>query len=260
MTRRALHLQAPRESGDGIDVRKAACGLPDVDLTESRVEVTCRRCKQQYKLALLAHLTEGLRERAEWVAPPAGPVVRGTTELTVAQERIARGPQPDDDEKPRVRWHSLKAAVQRWAAHVDEGASVKSSSAPSRFEGAPRGTAEGRVSNVERGVDDTVGVGQALAAAFVGGLAWGDVVLSAELCRELYVWRLAGRPNYSSAKRVCVQRHDTDTEELRLLACKVSGCEVTARHIALVTRAGNEQVRSYLEASGELQPQRRVAA
>lgn len=262
MSRRATHLRAPRRAGEGLDVHRSACGLQGVDLRETRAEVSCRKCKAAYARMLLEHLAVGIEERAAepWTPPPPTEVQRGVSDLgPVERAIVARSVRGDDGERRGPRWPNVKAAVQAWAAFVDEGASVASPSSPGRFEGMPKGTREGRVSNVERAVDDVLGVDRAMRSAFVGGARFGDVWFAPVLCREILAWHLAGRPVYSNSKRrECVQRHDVERADLVALACRITGHEVTPRQVGLVIKQGVAEVRAWLERTGELAP-RRVA-
>lgn len=217
-------------------------------------------------MLLLSHAAETLDA---WEPPPPGPVVRGTHELDVMSRGILNRSQRGEEDKRGPRWSSPKAAVQRWAAHVDEGASVLNSSVykytADGMNAARGGSREGRVSNVERNVDDTVSVGRALERMFVGGISWGFVSLSPELCREIFVWRHAGRPAFSSKRRECVRRMDVSVDDVVELACKrVCGCgfkesqcaRITRRHVALVMKRGNVELTAALVTTGELSPQK----
>lgn len=273
MSRRARHLERPRQQGHGLDEHAAVCGasVPAHELVRLAVEATCRTCQRlsrrtDYRLLLLSHATE---ELDHWEAPPPVPMVRGTHVLDhVSRGVLARSRVDDDGSRRGPRWSSTRAAVQRWAAHVDEGASVGTSSVY-RFTAdgahASRGTREGRVSNVERGVDDIVTVARTLENAFAGGMSWGRLSLSAELCREIYVWRLAGRPVHSSVRRECVRRVDASADDLVELACsRACGCgyrnstcvTITKRHIALIVKKGNAVLVDALVRSGEMSPPR----
>ena len=126
---------------------------------------------------------------------------------------------------------------------------------------------EGRVSNVERSVDDVVSVSKAIARMFSGGMSWGAVSLSPEMCREIFVMRHAGRPAFSSKRRECVRRIDASVDDVIEVACKhACGCgfresvcsTFTRRHMSLVMKQGNAGLTEALVLTGELAP-RKVA-
>lgn len=271
MSRRAQHLERPRRAGHGLDEHASVCGahVPASELVAHPAEATCKTCVRRargsaYRLLLLSHAAEALS--TPWQAPPATVVVRGTSELDAASRGIlARSHRGDDAGKRGPRWGSPKAAVQRWAAHVDEGATVLNSSVykytADGSHAARGGSREGRVSNVERSVDDVVNVDRVLARMYPAGMSWGYISLPPALCREVYVWRHAGRPVHSSTRRECVRRHDVTTDDLVELVCKrVCGCgfrdsvcaRITRRHVALVVRQGNVELTAALVKSGEL--------
>jgi hypothetical protein len=292
VSRRARHLEAPRAPGEGLDSHRAVCGarVPISELVHLPVDATCRQCLKsarspngayrraqagEYLRALVEHTREGMGEPVvtPWVPGPPGPVMRGTTDLGRHERAVLARSQRGDSDMRGPRWSSLKAAVQRWAAHVDEGSPINASSVY-RFTadsaGTAKGTREGRVSNVERAVDDIVSTDRVLRRMFPEGVTWGDIALPPELCREIFVQRHAGRPLYSGPRRECIRRIEVDMHHLIELACKVAcGCgmpaaedgvgrcvTVTSRHIALVVKRGNEQLMAALVATGEMSERR----
>ena len=360
MSKTATHLRSPV---GGLAQTSALCGTARATFADDYLAVTCRRCKAASKTG--KHRREVARAKLASLvaATPEAPFTPGSAvpyaspgvwKLEPGSVDVLAREGNSDRARPIPRFPSIAAAVQRWAAHVDEGASLRNSLAglmKTEDGDRIRSTAPaGRVSNVERSVDDVLGVVKAIEGAyaiattsaphpvrctvppvkartvrelmdagwleretkaraastlgcspnevrrigverdalgtnrgtvfegpapeaivhvhaaldgtFAGGMTWDGpprVYLSPALCREIFTQRHAGRPAFSSKKRECVQRHDVETEDLRVMACLVSGHEVTTRHIALVMRRGNDEVRDMLERSGELAPQRRSA-
>lgn len=290
MTRGALHLERPREDGHGLDEHAALCGSrADRDaLVAHPAEVTCKLCKRRVraltlaaakrqavalgaaprgriavKALLLSHAAEVTRREVTvgWYVPPVG-ATRLDDRARAIVERSLRDGAASDGDGERARWGSVRAALERAAGHLDEGASVSSSSAPSRFEGMPHGTREGRVSNVERGVDDVVGVLLAIERAYVGGMGWDGppaVRLTGSLCREVLLWRLVGRPlAYVRKSRAAVRRVPVDTEQIQEMALAREGVALTEHQVSLVVRQGTREVRKALERTGEMAPERKA--
>lgn len=294
MTRGALHLERPREDGHGLDEHVALCGSrSDRDaLVAHPAEVTCKLCKRRVraltlasakrqavalgaprggriaaKAMLLAHAAEDAGDveaeaTAGWYVPPVGATRLDERARAIVERSFRDAREPAEDDKPAARWGSVRAALERAAGHLDEGASVSSSSAPSRFEGMPHGTREGRVSNVERGVDDVVGVLLAIERAYVGGMGWDGppaVRLTGSLCREVLLWRLVGRPlEYRRKSRAAVRRVPVDTVQIIEMALAREGVALTEHQVSLVVRQGTREVREALERTGEMAAERKA--
>lgn len=205
------------------------------------------------RIAAKAHALEVVDSLVHAVRGPH-PAEYGARFLS-SRERslVERSKRGERAERVGPRYKNVRHMVEVAATYWDTGATVASSSAPSRFEGEPKGTAEGRVSNVERPVDNAIGALRAIAVAFKGGVVIGGYFYGEALCQELYVWRHAGRPVYSNAKRrECVMRKPVSTEELVDLAHAISGHPATPRHVALIIKRGNVSLREYGEKTGEL--------
>ncbi|MDQ3071612.1 MAG: hypothetical protein M3R55_18015 [Acidobacteriota bacterium] len=272
MSKTAMHLRSPV---GGLAQTAALCGTAKAVITPDYLAVTCRRCKAASKTgkhrrdlarAKLARLASEVTAAPFVSGSPVPYPSAGVWKLEPGSVDVLAREAGSDRARPIPRFPSIAAAVQRWAAHVDEGAGLRNSLAglmKTEDGDRIRGTAPaGRVSNVERSVDDVVGVARAINRAFAGGMTWDGpprVYLSPALCREIWTQRHAGRPAFSSKRRECIQRHETTAEDLRVMAAQVSGHEVTLRHIAIVMRQGNGEVREMLERSGELAPQWRSA-
>lgn len=246
-------MSATHKLHDSHGRRGALCKHPRASrLVTDGMDVTCRRCVALMRLAAIDRAREAVRELSKVDDGPR-PAEYGARFLSTRDRALVERSKRGGSERQGPRYKSVRHMVETAAAYWDCGATVKSSSAPNRFEGEPRGTAEGRVSNVERPVDNAIGAVRAIEEAYAGGVLVGGYHYSAPLCRELLVWRHAGEPVYSNAKRKeCVMRRPVDTERLVGLAVSISGNPATARHVALIVKRGNEALRAAGERTGEL--------
>lgn len=249
------HLEAQRQPGQGLDQHRAICGMSCTrgNLVDHPAATTCRLClrkvksdtKAAYKALLLSHAAE---ELDTFTPGPPVPVTRGAHILSLTELEILN----QTEAASRPAFGSVRQALAAFVAYRDEGASLASSSAPSRFEGIPKGTKDGRVSNVERQVDRVVAVARAFEAAYPNGLHLDDLHLPQALCRDVLLWHHVGRPVYSSKHRDCVQRHTVSTEWIIAQVERRIGTRLTERQIGSIVRTGSRFVAAWLRATREM--------
>lgn len=255
----AKHLRSMRKPGEGLDVHGSICGMrstPD-NLVEHPSQVTCRLCMRKAKADGRKHalstfkqlLVTHAREELEPFTPAPTSYTSSAHTLSPTDLRALNATMHARSED-RAAFSSPVAAAKALAGYLDEGASVTSSSSPSRFEGTPKGSRNGVESNVERQVDRVVGVRKALERAFAPGMAIGGLHLSQALCLEIFLWRHAGKPylvGRPGKRAECVARRKVDLGWIVQEVERVAQLTLTPHQVSLVVKHGNNALDDYLE-------------
>lgn len=241
------HLRKARELGEGLDVARSLCGKRG-DLVAHASEVNCGLCRRKLrsdtridiKRLLLTHAEEVLTHE-----PDALPY-RSRASMLSEGDRLAIARIVDGAEDTWSEFPSVKSAAKALAAYIDEGASLTSSSSPSRF-GAISQTRTGLVSNVERQVDRVVGVRVALDRAYRDGMRFGPTHVPPDVCFEVYLLRRVGVPYFTSKRRECVQRRELLVSRIVEIVAATAGLDLTAHQVGVIARAGDAGISEYLD-------------
>lgn len=299
MTAPRLHLLVPNATAEQRASKLALCGWfggANARLTESPAELVskdaCRWCRKRWaKLAaeqLLEGLPPGTRVGVDlgvgesftpvpWTPPPPlFPAPVGARELepvsvdALERARLGAG-------APARRWKSVGEALLTLFAHLDDGASVPSTSHPGRFTRVQHRNDPAAASTAQ--LDRLHGVAMAFAGAYrqprelyvqrvvaaagvgidgaadrVGaGLKLERVVVSVEAQRAILVWSLAGRAITVGKRRERIERRSLSPAEVADEARARFGLELTEHQVGLIAHAGARAVRERLRASGELE-------
>lgn len=218
----------------GMPVESAAWKNGALRTTRDAAKTTCRNCTRR----ILDGEPVEYAEEPEYVAPPAAKAQLGQRLLSEAAKRFARG-----ETRPEYAWRSAEQAIRAW--YETPRTSVPSTSAPARFEQAPRGEVDITV-KVTGAVDRLHGVDRAMAGAYPSAVAMGELVLTVHqqhhILRGLVVGWDAARTKPMSRASVAESVSES------------WGFAVTERQVAIVRRAGIERVAERLRAIGELAP------
>lgn len=275
MTRRALHMLAPNEKGDGREAgRRALCGgtdrygkqAGDLDTTPEAVAVTCRHCMRRLvdaqAKAALVRVETAIGER-----PPGAhdakllPLDRGSRAII---ERSIRGEVADVG----PRWSSLDRALEHESRVVLDGAPVRSSSDTDRFGVLPqRSVGEVPTPAALAGREDVLAVRVAIERAAracveaveVGAIGIGVVLTEADFSLVLR-WLSQGQPVW---QRIADGRKGGIWRAIRRTRADVAeelarrhGREVTERQVEIAEKAMRQSAEEALRRAGELRAAR----
>jgi hypothetical protein len=257
-----LHLRAP--SADA-ELRVSACGWMGSRLTDDLEATTCARCRKlaarQLADAILAAPDD---------APLPGPYEARYGAREVSRQGARAIESSRRGEAPEVRgWPSPEAAVRAWVRAREEGASMRSTTDPDRAHRVQHSrdpSLGGREhATVDRHRNTSVALDRAERDA--AALAHACPSLAPAQCREVYLLRVCGRPVQRAVRRGNEATKQRITEwvgmrvdEVAELAAERWGVEVTARHVALVSRHFSGVVRDALVRSGEMRAEAKSEA
>lgn len=187
---------------------------------------------------------------------------------------VAREMRGELDDGPRP-WPTWRGAVRSYVAWQDNGASLRSSSDPGRFEAIPSGfTGIPGGDQGQRQAERLAWVGQAMSTALVGGFittTFPQVLRLLPLeCLQILVTVVCGRDVDArtggsgrwTKQRIRVRLPITDDPDVppekrrsahAIIAAEVSertGIEVTAGHVGAIEREGGRTIQAALQARG----------
>lgn len=210
-------------------MRIGVCGIMG-RVTSLHAAVTCRLCLSRVPVE-------------PWTAPPPGPAHVGARELSVADARVVERSRGGVDHDRREGWVDARAAICAWAEAHDAGTTLLSSSSDGeRFGGATPQQSRGGETAAMAQAASVVAVARALDGAYTETLVLGEVRLVPLAQRTILETRVAGRPIRRGLRRDCVVRVECSAEETAEQIATVTGQPVTARHVAIVVRAGLDAV------------------
>lgn len=257
-----LHLRA---STADANLRVSLCGWMGSRLTDDASEATCARCRRMAAHAILEAIQAQPDELPSSLpyAPRYGARdvdCAGSREI----ERSRRGEAPEGR-----TWPTPEAAVRAWVRDRAEGASVRSTSDPDRahrVQSSRDPSLGGRDhATIDRHRNTALAIER--ASRDVASLLHAAPCLTPAQCLEVYVLRVVGRPVQRALRRGTADLRSRVTEWVGLRVEDVAehaterwAVEVTARHVALVTRYFSGAVREALVRSGELRQDARSEA
>lgn len=248
-----LHLRA---AGTDAELLVSACGWMGSRLTDDLESVSCARCRRLAARGIAEELL-GAPDAATAAACVTRYGARDVTRYGArAIERSRRGEAPEGR-----GWPSPEAAVRAWVRDRAEGASMRSTTDPDRAHRVQHSrdpSLGGREhATIDRHRNTSVALDRATADA--SALARACPPLTPSACREVYLLRVCGRPVQRAVRRGNEATKQRVTEwvgmrvdEVAELASERWSVEVTARHVALVTRHFSAVVGEALSRSGEL--------
>lgn len=265
---RVVHRLAADRSGANT---RTACGVVSARsaarTSANIASVTCKACITATLGAVRKRLEAEAIAVEEAIARGAAPAVFGARELDATMVAIAERSILGDDAAERERaysWRSAVLAINALVVFRDDGQPVRSTSAVSRFEGAPLGRTENDRA-VTALVDRLHGVEAALEVAFPAARTFDmgvdddgrevpAITLTVADQMHLLVVSVAGTPLRTPKGRWIRQSrsHDGVAEWWAIQR----GQPITARQVALVRAAGLRAVSAHLRAIGELEPER----
>jgi hypothetical protein len=242
-------------------------------LAASMDDVTCTRCHRELA-NFLVHEEITLSEEPFAPGPPvelghaaagSGTPRVGLRFLGTVGNRVVRESVAGDTER-RYAWHSAVQAIAEWAVWRADGQGLASTSAPSRFERAPRGASD-PARAVTGQVERLLGVDRALRGAYTAprtfrGMIDGEghsytlTLTVAEQTRVLVTWaQLVWSTRGEDLQKAEVR------ERVAQLVASLDGAArltvgITARHVQIIQQDGLEAVTEHLRRIGEIAPER----
>lgn len=245
---RALHMRRPRQPGEGLDLRFSLCGMVAVDVTDEAVSVTCRLCRRALADAAARSAVAAVVE----VLGVEAPAVRGAHALTSAARRAVERSRRGEDQGEAPRWRTLEAAYAHWARVLDDGAPVRSSSDPGRFErGGQDPTSGGGAVRTPSGRDDVADLGMAETRAVSRPLSVGPHAVGSERQRAILRARYMGRPVHVQTTGLAARVTQRRPMLLDEIAAEM-GADWTPHQVAIVVRRLSLAMREDLVARGVL--------
>lgn len=243
----------------------ALCGWIDVPTTDDVESVRCKLCVR----AIAQGLHQATHAPSEDAFEPSGPYqaspgVRGLSEAAKrAVEASLRGTVAEQSH----RWRSAREAIREWRVFREDGQGVGSTSAPTRFDRAPRGRSDPS-RQVASQVDRVHGVDRALDLAFTAprSFTWRRtddvsaplevVEVSAGQQRAVLLWALEERVLRDNGRPTTVS---VSVESVLEKARDVWGLRLSERQVELIRDAGLRAVAAHLVEIGEMRPPQRGA-
>lgn len=243
MTTGRIHWRAGEKAGIGPIALCNWFGGGQARYTTDESAVTCRRCRKGVR-------TMSAIEALEPVATPTGwqPATLGCRTPARVREHI--------ETETHLQWPSWRAALRALVSFRDDGAPLKSSSEPSRFETLPQISRTPDGDRAQRAIDDLAAVSKALSRAYVSPFVVMTLPrreVSVEMCLAILVSEVVGKavaPDKTErrARRAPVmERRPQEREDIAAEATKAVGWPVTVTTVAEIVRRGGLRIEADLE-------------